>query len=230
MLSILCIALADSDLAKGILGNLSTVALTLAGIWGAIVAHRGLTTWREQIHGKATFEGAREFLRLSLKLQHEFSAARSAWIDAGETAAAAEKEGMGPVPASPGSPDYDKFMNEAMLAAYRARYDRLATSFNELYAASLEAEILFGATIRDHVKTLKFLVFKYEHAIRRQAAQLATSTPNQAGHEPDPALTSHGDGDEFDKAVAKQVTSIRNLLMPHVRVGLHMDCTTGAES
>lgn len=197
--------------------NVGSVATGGAALWAAVVASRGLTTWREQLSGRATYEVARRTLRGVLLVRDQISYARSPFILADEMLSAFRNAGIDPKTVQiPGDPRTEQLV-------YAARWKPLVEAMRELETETLEAEVLMGADIRKTYRELRGLVsqlgFAFEHHLRRR------SNPEQwrveEGSVDDELTRVFHSGfrpDVFGKEIEDVITKLENLLRPHLMI------------
>jgi hypothetical protein len=155
------------------------IALAGAAIVTATVAYRGLRKWREELRGKVDFEVARSLARATYKLRDELRVARTPFVRATEFP-----------PSYPG-PQKATAQEEAQAWAhvYKHRWEPVAAAVQEFETQALEAEALWGATIREVTQALR----KCAHKL---SVSMETMIENAA---------SGGKNFESDKAFGKQV-------------------------
>ncbi len=129
-----------------IMSMIKDFSLAIAAITTATVAVFGLKNWSRELKGKANFEVGRALIRATYKLRDELRYARSPWTDAQEF-----------------PKDYPTNFNdrtseiEATAWAYifQNRWKPLAESMQEFESQALEAEALWGNSIRLKTGELK---------------------------------------------------------------------------
>ncbi|WP_163833402.1 hypothetical protein [Spartinivicinus ruber] len=120
----------------------------LAGAAGttAYVAYTGLEKWQKELRGKANFEVARELIKSVYKLRDEIGYCRSPFIFAAEFPDGykgslgkhtAEEEG------------------QAWAYVYSKRWEPVGQAVQHFDAAVLEAEALWGVSIKEKAKELR---------------------------------------------------------------------------
>jgi hypothetical protein len=116
----------------------------MTGIAAAVaagVAVAGLKTWKRQLQGTATYDVSRRLLRSVYRLREEIRALRSPFMSGGEISSAMKAAAIDPPPSGlPGK--------EANEAAYDIRWRRVADAQVAFAAEILEAEALWGGSIR----------------------------------------------------------------------------------
>jgi hypothetical protein len=124
----------------------------IAAVTAAVVAAKGLQTWKRQLHGNTNYELARRLLRSVYKLREAIRWLRRTYISAGEMSAAIKA--AGPDAPSQGSLDHHRRVE----LAYQARWQSLVDAQVEFAAELLEAEALWGPEIRERGEALAPIV------------------------------------------------------------------------
>jgi hypothetical protein len=119
-----------------------------AACYTAYLADTGLTKWQEELTGKANFEVARSLIKTVYKLRDELIYARSPLVFANE------------FPEDYGSAlrnHTDAEEGDAWSHIYSKRWDPVALAIQEFDIALLEAEALWGYTIKQKALKLRQL-------------------------------------------------------------------------
>lgn len=117
---------------------LKDVCLSVAAITTAFVAISGLKSWRKELRGKADFEVARGLIRATYKLRDELTYSRSPFTSANEF-----PEGYDPLNKT------TEKETEAWAHIFTNRWKPIADAIQEFEAQTLEAEALWGKSIKD---------------------------------------------------------------------------------
>jgi hypothetical protein len=131
------------------------ICVSAAAIVTAIVAWRGLKSWRAELSGRADFEAARSLMKATYNLRDILDACRNPWIRPQElpagylvsTSRSAQQNG------------------EAMSHVYWGRWDKVFQFTQEFDSASLEAEALWGSEIEDLSKNVRMCASKLRASI-----------------------------------------------------------------
>lgn len=110
--------------------ELSDVVVALAAAFAALVAWRGLRTWREEVRGRTDYDLARRTLVLVYRVREGVRLVRNPFMHGYESAERERGEHE--------SPDQANRLNEAF--AYERRWKSVSEAMVELEAALLEAE------------------------------------------------------------------------------------------
>ncbi len=129
------------------------VALVGAAITGAIVAVKGLSTWKKQLRGQSEYELSKSILVTLLRYRDAIDGVRNPGMWAAEMpyppAEQAEKMNAQEIQF------YGRF------EAYKARWERVQEQRTELYPNLLEAEAIWGKELKD----LFGRIFSLEHEL-----------------------------------------------------------------
>jgi hypothetical protein len=129
------------------------LAVSGAAITGAIVAVKGLGTWKRQLKGQFEYELSRRILVTLFKYRDAIAGVRhpAMWGYEMPKPPAEEMENMS---------DAD-IHYYGTSKAYQARWDRVQTERTSLYADLLQSEALWGVALKDLFKAL----FSLEHEL-----------------------------------------------------------------
>jgi len=136
-----------------IVALLKDLVLSGAAITGAVVAVKGLGTWRRQLKGQSEYELSRRILVSVFKYRDAINGVRHPAMWAYEMPSPPEDE------AAKMSPDQIRFYGTSK--AYQARWDKVQAERTSLYADLLEAEAIWGAELKQLFKK----VFDLEHEL-----------------------------------------------------------------
>jgi hypothetical protein len=129
-----------------IVGPLKDVVLALVAVVTAGVAVRGLNKWHHELSGKNEYEVARNLIRATYRLREELRTCRSPFFSGAEFATEIQ--------------DADAWRH-----VYVARFARVAKAVEDLDTYTLEAEALWGGSIRPKTDELRFCVSELRAAI-----------------------------------------------------------------
>ena len=123
---------------------LKDVILAGAGITGAVVALKGLDTWKRQLKGQSEYELSRRILVTLFKYRDAINGVRHPAMWPHEMPTPLEDE------AKTMSPDQIRFYGTSK--AYQARWDKVQKERTALYADLLEAEAIWGNELKNLFK------------------------------------------------------------------------------
>lgn len=123
-----------------LISTISDIAVSGAAVIGAVVAWKGLGTWRQQLKGANEYELARRILKCTYHLRDAIAAARSPVMFGGEMPKppSAEATRMG----------IDEVHFYGKNRAYEERWRNVQEKRSALRAELLEAEALWGAKLK----------------------------------------------------------------------------------
>lgn len=127
--------------------------LSGAAIAGAVVAIKGLSTWKRQMKGHSEYELSRRILVTLFKYRDAIAGVRHPVMWAYEMPPPPEDE------SKEMSPAHVKFYGTSK--AYQARWDKVQAERTNLYADLLESEAIWGDELKKLFKTL----FNLEHEL-----------------------------------------------------------------
>jgi hypothetical protein len=186
--------------------------LAIAAGVTAFVGYKGIQKWRQELEGKATFDAARALARAVYRFRDALRNARAPLITAGEFP---PEHHMGRRSGKDLADDYRH--------VYRTRLDHVFGTLQELDAAALEAEALWGADVKRLVEDLKSSLWTVRAAVE---AVVADKAEDGAHFRDDRAfgvrvrneVSRFGDdSDELSKLTASRVAAIEAALGPRLR-------------
>lgn len=127
--------------------------LSGAAIMGAIVAIKGLSTWKRQLRGQSEYELSRRILVTLFKYRDAVAGVRHPVMWAYEMPSPSEDESKST------SSEHVRFYGTSK--AYQARWDKVQNERTSLYADLLEGEAIWG----DELKKLFKSLFNLEHEL-----------------------------------------------------------------
>ncbi len=128
-------------------------ALTGAAISGAVVAIKGLGTWRRQLKGQSEYELSRRILVSLFKYRDAINGVRHPAVFSYELPHPSEDDAKS---MSPGDIHY-----YGISKAYQNRWEKVQDQRTALYADQLEAEAIWG----DELNTLFKTIYSLEHEL-----------------------------------------------------------------
>lgn len=126
------------------------IATALAALVAAWVAVQGLRAWQVQLQGKAEYDLARRVLRAAFKVRDQIAQVRSPSVPLGEMVQAYKDAGL-----DPDGVDITRDMKRCDSLVYQRRWQPLAGALSDLSLEMLEAEVLWGDTVRECERRLQ---------------------------------------------------------------------------
>lgn len=197
------------------ISTVKDVILAGAGVFGAVIAWRGLRTWNRQLKGSVEYELTRRLLKCTYRLREAIKGVRHPIMLASELELPDRPE---PMPIAE-----RRFLGRAK--AYQARWEKVDTARNNLQTEMLEAEVVWGKTIYAKFEPL----FKLQHELFSDVqSYLGITNPDEGiiskdawrkirasrrevlydmlGSRPDP----------YSDDIAKAISEIESYLKPHL--------------
>jgi hypothetical protein len=117
-------------------GAAANLVLAGVGVGTVVVAWKGLSTWRAQLHGTAGFDAARSLMKATYVLRDRLQDARAPFVSVAEY----------PEDYKPRSgPDEEA---RKWTHIYERRFEPVVAALHEFEGASLEAQALFGKDVK----------------------------------------------------------------------------------
>ncbi|WP_337170196.1 hypothetical protein [Gemmatimonas aurantiaca] len=188
-----------------------------AALVGMYVALRGLHTWRAQLHGKTEYDLARRLLRTTYRVRNEIVQVRRSWVSVAEMRQAysenEEEFSESKIVENTAKTDY---------YVYQKRWKLLESSIVDFQVEVLEAEVLWGAPVKqaerallEAIKRLNNATTDYlEYRSRRQSSEKMENEMDTIRK-----LVFSRSGDEFSREVEGAVAQFEVLLRRHLRSG-----------
>lgn len=149
--TLLCVAFADSSVARDVFDGIRTSATVTVAAVGVWVAFQGLQTWRRQLYGTSRFDACRKLLAATLALRDEFPRLRH--------------------PMQIVSPNDGEDPN---VAARRQNIERFNAAFEKLQACETEktsVEVLMGAKAVEPFAELRRIVADIRWALHLESME-----------------------------------------------------------
>lgn len=206
-----------------LISTLSDIAVGGAAVIGAVVAWKGLGTWRQQLKGANEYELARRILKCTYHLRDAIAAARSPVMFGGEMPKPPSEES-----ARMGA---EQIRFYGTTRAYEERWRNVQERRSALQAELLEAEALWGAKLKPLFQPLFTLQHELWVAIHLYIQSINPDSPAGNSHAFSKLLhEKHGDvmydlsegedkPDRFAKAVQLAINSIEEELRKHLTRG-----------
>jgi len=156
----------------GIVALLKDIALIVAAITGAVVAVKGLGTWKRQLRGQSEYELSRRILVSLFKYRDALNGVRYPMMWANEMPTPPENE------AKEMNPDQIRFYGKSK--GYQARWDKVQAERSSLYADMLEAEAIWGNELNKLFKDLFNLEHELFTSIRQYLKIINPDTPESS--------------------------------------------------
>ncbi len=199
-----------------IIGGFKDLAIGGAAVTTAVVAITGLKSWQRELKGKAEFDVARGLVRATYKLRDEVQSCRSPFVAGSEFPEGSYRErGNGT----------SEEVAEAWSHVYITRWGHVQGALREFDAQCLEAEALWGKSIRDKTSVLKLCVGELYGAIdtfigdKRSGGEIFTQD-RELGVEVRKQLNSSSLDDEkneLSRKIKLAVNEIDDAVRPHLR-------------
>ncbi len=200
------------------LSDIKDVFVIIGALTASIIAILGLGTWRKQLHGKTIYSLVRKLLMNTYKYRDAIQLVRSIFMSG-------EME-------NPPKEEIDKMTWEEihyynLQTGYNNRWKILRNIRIELETALLEAEVLWGKTIREKYNEL----FKYDNKLYANLqSYFYSKDPKRSSHyeenenrikERDAIIfaATHELKDTFYQEILKHIKEIVDILKPYLPKG-----------
>ena len=183
-----------------------------AAVTTAAIAVYGVNRWRSELRGRAEFQTARELLRATYQVREKIRSVRAPFIAAQEF-----PEGYSPIERHSEVKPAD-----AWAQVYRSRWKPLENALVELEAQQLEAEVLWGAAIREKSDNLLSCANELFVAIEAVVSDKANGgedfkTDPGFGKDMKAIVSRRPKGkDQFGDKVLTAVAEVESEIRPHV--------------
>lgn len=196
--------------------NIATGAAALLAAW---VALEGLRAWRVQLHGKAEYELARRVLRAAFRVRDQIAHVRSPFVPIAETMQAYKDAGL-----NPDEIDISRDSKRRDQLVYQRRWQPLASAISDLSLEMLEAEVLWGQTVRECEKQMHRCVGELNAALTLYVRDVHTDhrDPEKGAERMERQFAivyAGGPNDELTGKVDSAVKGFEDTFRPHLKVG-----------
>ncbi|WP_217541666.1 hypothetical protein [Vibrio metschnikovii] len=194
------------------------LALTGAAISGAVVAIKGLGTWRRQLKGQSEYELSRRMLVSLFKYRDAINGVRHPAMFSYEIPHPSDDEAK--------SMSSDDIHYYGISKAYQNRWVKVQDQRTSLYADQLEAEAIWG----DELKTLFKTIYSLEHELFTRVRHYLVLMDPKADEGQREAIAriykkkrdimydeSDDEPDEFKQELLEAIRYIENYLKPKLR-------------
>lgn len=192
---------------------LKDLFIAIAALTTASVAVKGLKNWNRELKGKAEFEAARSLIRATYKLRDQVEMCRSPLFSNNEFPCHTSDIGR----RTPQEQEYE------WRHAYNARWQLVWGALQEFDASTLEAEALWGSSIRGKTDELRQCLQELRGAIETFLADKASAGENfRLNKELCEQITStlsrfSRERDKFSGKLLDAITAIESELRPHLK-------------
>lgn len=200
-----------------LIAAIKDIVLAFAAAVTACVAVLGLSSWRREQKGKAQFEVARNLIRVTYKLRDELQYCRNPRVS-GYEFPEGSRGGIGGL-----SPAADA---EEWGLVYKNRWEPVQVAIQEFDSHTLEAEALWGETIKKSTDNFRKCASELRNGIEAFLSDKASGGEDfKADKEFGVKIRSivaaspnHQDNDLSEK-IASAVCAIEHQIRPHLRRG-----------
>ena len=189
--------------------------LSGAAITGAVVAIKGLGTWKQQLRGQSEYDLSRRILVTLFKYRDAINGVRHPAMFAYEMPSPPEDESKGK--------SSEQIHFHGLSKAYQARWNKVQTERTSLYADLLKGEAIWGNELNGIFKSL----FNLEHELYtcvRHYLELINPDTEDATKKAITKIRNNrrdilyadfsNDGDEYKKEFQLRVEEIEKYLKP----------------
>lgn len=194
------------------ISDVSDLIIAAAATATAMAAIYGISSWKRELAGKATFDTARSFIRSTYRLRDEIHSCRSPIISASEF-----PEGYTPTDAT------DQESAEAWRHVYSTRWKYVQEAIREFQAQRLEAEALWGSELKSISENLSRCVSRLFAAIESFIADKESGGENFRSNDAfktavlaDLNSTNIDNNDELTTNIRSAIEQIESYIRPHL--------------
>lgn len=183
----------------------------------AYFAYLGLSTWRDELKGRAEYQLAKDTLKAVYKVRDAFKHVRNPVTFISEY----PEHLVGPT-----GPQNPKDQHEAQVYAYQQRFQKLDDAFQELEDLNLDAQVEWGPEFSHVIEKLRRcrvdLLMAVQSHLREMNPQGPGALPDRTQEQirrQDAVLYDPGgnaEPNEFDEQINEAVAEFEPWLRPHV--------------
>lgn len=196
------------------------IVLISVAITGAIVAVKGLGTWKKQLTGKSEYELSRRILVSLFKYRDAIDGVRhpAMWVYEMPSPTVEEAKSM--------NDEQISFYGSSK--AYQARWDKVQEQRTSLYTDLLEAEVIWGPELKDMFKVVYDLQHELFTCIRHHLELINPDTPESKKEAVLKLVHKNRDimyddlsdePDEYKSDLLNEISHIENYLKSHLKHG-----------
>jgi hypothetical protein len=175
---------------------------TIAIVAGAVVAIRGINSWRSQLRGETDYQLARRFLKSVYKVREAVKYVRNPFIPAGEITTALKESGLG-------EEEYSN-QEKSNRAVYSARWKKVMDASADLNVELLDAEVSWGKDVTKTTEGFNDQVTKLYVALK-MFLELREVKPERD------IIYDMGETDPFNAKMTGAINKIEDFLKPHLK-------------
>jgi hypothetical protein len=181
---------------------------------GSFVALKGLSTWREQIHGTKNYELAYHISKTVVRLRKSVDRFRNIFISPGEIQIALSEANL---KINSTDPDYTEKSNNAV---YTRRWREIVGIWQELEDDANDAEVLWGLDARTKIMSLLENISELYLAYQNYSRYIYGSKQYLTDEEFDKVEkivynTTPNKDDEFTTKLSKKIDLIEQIVEPY---------------
>ena len=194
------------------------VMTILAALVAATVAILGLRTWRKQLRGKTEYELARRLLRNVYRVRDAIRIVRNPFVSSAETVQAMREAEIDIEAFDPLNTQHTALSQQAVR---QRRWKGIQEAFTELDVDALEAEVIWGHDIAEHLQPLRQHTSTLYANIQRYLRNLSNPPRHQETEslqEIDRTIYAVGEDDAFSAGVLGAVEGIENYLKAYLEL------------
>lgn len=194
-----------------IMGALKDAIVTGAALTGAIIAFKGLGTWKRQIDGQANYNLSKNLLVNLFKYRDAVYTVRNPFMSSQEMPLPSEEESK--------KLNDDGIRYHGLYKAYENRWNRVEEVQTDIYANLIEAEALWDEQLSNMWKVLQrkekellvhlknYLILRSPHYERFDKEYL-----QEKQHQIHDAIFDAGDDDEFKKQFEAELNKMTSYI------------------
>lgn len=190
-------------------------SIGIAALATAWIARQGVDAWSRELRGRAQFEVARSLFKSVLRLRDVLQAARSPFIAASEFPETYARAGL--------KPDA-KTEEDAYAHIFNTRWAPVWEAYREVETQALEAEALWGTSVRGKVDDVKAVVRTVNAAIHAYMRNLRSDGEDFKANPPfgqkvrsEVFGSDSDDESEVSKRLRAAISAVEKELQPHLR-------------
>lgn len=190
----------------------------LSALTAAIIAILGLHAWKKQLKGKNEYELAQKYLKAVYKIREALAWVRNPYQSAIEISEAMKEANF--INVSFKDPTYQV---KSAKAVYQKRFRKVTETFLDLESIMLEAETLWGNSVREHINLLQKHSFSLSMTIQMHISDMEHNAPYDEENERKRmaimyAITDGSGEDPFANEIKKTILKIESFLKPRLKI------------
>lgn len=209
----------DIDTIQKYVTLIKDIVTGASALVAAIVAIKGLQTWKKQLKGKTEYEVAQKLLRATYAVREAFAYVRNPFQSSDEIAQAMQEANI-----EGDSREDPRLQAQTEIAVYQRRWQKVQNAFVELESILLEAEAIWGESVRENIRPLqkcKVTLYRNIKSYLRRIKKSPLNIDEESQEKIDDIIFGWGedfDDNVFSNEIRMAVAKMEDFLRPRLKM------------